>query len=536
MSKFRSRVNYADIYNSDLQGYNVGLDGSIYLREESVPRTFQLPRIGTQGSSISGATPSTDISAGTDTNFKVNVADKGVVSVTLTLTGLTSGPAIATELELKINAALAAAGYDERVWAQFDGGLYKVYSQFTGVGSTVVITDGDTLNVADDLKLGLANTGVEADGTDDQDKLLYTTGGPSFSQPVESNTHRNGRFHGGIIRKKKVAEFDIDTMVNMSGNAGDSIDQTIRLLLTAVFGTEVVNSGVSITYKQGLPTKYFSLVRVSTIFGEYYNGGYASNLEMEFPGDGPATMKFNGKCSDASIAGLSKVNAIVSASATIPLTGTDESERYSAGSYVMAVAADGRTILYGQAGSLKVDAVDDASNELTLNTAVTLEAGAYIVPWDPGAVQQTARDNIYTDLEGSFKWDYDTGSEICSITSMSFSASNDHNDLDNRFGKSTNQGFIPGNRMTMNMSVTFDLSSAESLGKVVRSRNFAGFKPEVVLGNVASGRYLRIRGKRWIPSVPALDVPENGPTSTTLEGTLYESESGAKDPVEFAYL
>ena len=179
--------------------------------------------------------------------------------------------------------------------------------------------------------------------------------------------------------------------------------------------------------------------------------------------------------------------------------------------------------------------VNDSSNELTLSTAVDLSAGAYIVPWDPGAVQQTSKDAIATDLVGSFKWDYVAGSEICSITSMSFSASNDHNDLDNRYGKDANQGYIPGNRLTMNLSVTFDLSSKESLGKVVRSRNFDGFKPEIILGDETSGRFLRIRGERWIPSVPALDVPENGPTPVTLEGTLYESAAGARDPVEYGF-
>ena len=187
--KYRSLIDYKEIYECDKEGYNLGLDASIFIRRETVQRVFERPRIGTQGSSIGAAAASTDISAGSDNALDVAVDGGALVNVLLNLVGANTGAAIASELETAINNALIAAGQDARVWVQFDGGddHYEIYSQSTGLTSSVVVTDAGADNVADDLNLGTANGGTESAGTDDQDFLLYTTGGPTLEQPIESN-------------------------------------------------------------------------------------------------------------------------------------------------------------------------------------------------------------------------------------------------------------------------------------------------------------------------------------------------------------
>jgi len=529
--KYRSKVDYSQIYNGDKQGYNLGLDGAIFLRKEATPRTFQAPRIGTQGSSTSDATPSTDISASSNVNGKVSVDGGAVVNFATTNAGKTSGVLIAAELELKINAALLAAGQDGRVWVEFSGGLYVIHSQFTGTTSAVVITAGSTLDVTAELKLGVANAGIEAVGTNDQDFLLYTTGGPTFNQPIESNMHRSSRFHSGIVKSKKVAEFDIQTYVNMSGLAGDSIDTAVRLLWEQLLGTETTLASTYIKYTQGLPAFYFSTVRVSTIFGEYYTGSYVRECSLEFPGDGPATAGWTGKAEKRVIAGLAKVNGAVSGVAAVVVE-NGQTDRYDEGAPVMVVDTDGRTILHGADGTLTVSSITELTHTLTLSGAVTVGDNGFIAPWHPGAVQQTARDNIYTDLVGSFKLRA-SGSEI-DVSSVTISFNNDHVDLDSYFGRDANAGFVAGNRLTMSMSVTFDLSN-ENFSEVVQTSKFEGFDPELILGNASSGRYLKITAPKWIPSVPSIDVPENGTTPVTLEGNFYESSPGAKDPVSVEF-
>lgn len=534
MAKFRSKTNYKQIYDGDRQGFNLGIDGAIFLKQEATPRVFQAPSIGTQGSSVGDIGASTDISAhASPATIRLNLRGAGVVTASLATAGLTTGPLIAAALETAFNNALIAAGQDGRVWVDFDSGddHYTVYDQYTGLASTVVITDGVTDNIADDLLLGVANGGTEAAGTDDTDFLLYTTGGPTFNQPIESNAHRSGRFHSGIVKAKKVAEFSLSTYINMSGSAGASIDPAVRLLWKSLMGTETVVASTAIRYTQGLPNMTMSMVRVSTIFAEYYTGAYVRDMSLTFPGDGPATCEWSGKASTRLIAGIARINGAVVASADVVLE-NGQTDRYDVGAPVMVVDTDGQTILYGADGSLTISSIDALTHELTLSGAVSVADEGFIVPWHPGAVQQTGRDAIFTDLEGSFKLKA-AGSNIC-VTNISLAAANDHVDIDNCFGVDHNEGYAAANRMTFTLGVTFDLSN-ENFAEVVQTTKFEGLDPVIVLG-ATSGRHMKISAPKWIPAVPPLEVPENGVTPTTLEGNLFQSSSGAQDPILVEFL
>ena len=530
--KYRSLVDYGQILAGQREGINLGLDGSIFVRKELTEGTFITPRIGTQGDSVGATGSSIDISAGTDDSIDIAVNGGAVVTATVSVAGLNTGALIEAALEAAINAALAADGQDGRVWVNFDAGApdqYTVTSQSTGLTSSVVITDAASDNVADDLGLGVANAGTETAGTDDQDFLLYTTGGPTFAQPVESNSHRSGRFHSGVVKKKKVVEFDIDAMVNFSGAAGDSLDTAIRVLLEQTYGNETVVPGVSIDYTQGLPNFSFSLARVSTIFGEYYNGCYAKDYTLSIPGDDAATQKWTGMGRTASIAGLAQVDGAVVASDTVTVNSApyNQAERYTVGARVMLVGTDGRTITDGGDGSLTVLATDLSLFTVQLSSVVDMDDNSYIVPWHPGAVQQTGRDNIQTDLEGSIKLN-PTSPAICA-TSMTYSYGNDHVDLNNCFGQDSNVGFAAGQRVTATLEVTADLSG-ENIGDLIQARKFGGFNPTIIIGDTA-GRHRELKFAKWIVDVPTIDLPENGTTPVTFSGTLYQSEPGARDPI-----
>jgi len=536
--QYRSKVDYAQIIAGNREGINLGLDGSIFIRKEATERVFNPPRIGTQGSSVSAVSGSIDISIEpTPGEIDISVDGGAIVTASITTAGLTTGLLIAAALELAINTALSAGGQDARVWVAFNAGgpdQYTVWSQSTGITSSVVITDGTTNNLADDLNLGTGNAGTEVVGTDDQDFLLFTTGGPTFDQPVESNAHRTGRFHNDIIRQKKVAEFDIDTMINMEGSAGDSLDTAVRLLLLSGFGTETVTAATSIDYTQGLPNLTFSMVRVSTIFAEYYTGGYVRDMTLDVPGDAPGTMKYTGKLADSQIAGIGQINGVVAASTSIVLDDTINKHvlRYTVGARVMVVSADGRTITAGADGSLLVSIITEGSDTVDVSAPIDAEDDGFLVPWHPGAVQQSGKDNIFTDLEGSFKFDV-SGNEVCA-TNINVGLVNDHVDLDNCFGTDTNKGFAAGNRLTITVGVTLDLSN-ENFGDLVQARKFGGLSGELVIGNPASGRKLTLTFPKWIVGLPTIDLPENGVTPVTFEGILYQSSAGARDPILWSY-
>lgn len=535
--KYRSLIDFGAVLAGNREGINAGLDGSIFIRREAIERNFERPRIGTQGSSIGDAAASTDISAGSDDSLDIAVDGGAVLTVQLSgLGSLNTGDLIAAELESAINAALLADGQDARVWVAYDNGddHYEVYSQKTGASASVVITDASVNNVADDLLLGVSNSGTEAVGVDDQDFFLYTTGGIGFTQPVESNPHRTGRFHSDVIRSKKVVEFDMDAMLNMEGDAGDSLDNAIKLLYLSMAGSETVTPSTSIVYEQGLPNFTFSVVKVSTIFAEYFDGCYVKDYTLTAPGDAPVTQKFTGMGSDGSIAGIGQVDGAVVSSAVVTLNSSPyvHAERFTEGARVMCVDADGRTILYGADGTLQVSSIDIGLNQITLSSSVDLADDSYIVFWHPGAMQQSGRDNIYTDLEGSFKFK-SSGNAVCA-TNIELSLVNDHQDLNNCFGEDVNVGFVAANRATWSLSVTLDLSG-ENIGDLIQSRKFGGLDGELVIGDVA-GRHLVIDFKKWIVSVPNIDLPENGTTPVTFEGNLYQSSPGSRDPIKLSFL
>jgi len=117
----------------------------------------------TAATSVSAASPSADISGGTDNKFMISVDGDEAEEVELTVATLNSGAAIASAMETAIHAL---SGNKAAVTVAFDS-VYTITSGTLGTGSSVVITDAAEANVADDLKLGAVNEGVETAGTGD---------------------------------------------------------------------------------------------------------------------------------------------------------------------------------------------------------------------------------------------------------------------------------------------------------------------------------------------------------------------------------
>jgi len=118
---------------------------------------------GTAGYETGAASPSTDISGGSATTFKIqNDGDDTARSVTLTLTGLNTGVLIAAAVQAGIRAL---AGIYAAVTCTFTGGVYVITSGTTGTASKVRITAGASNDVAAALKIGAANGAIATDGT-----------------------------------------------------------------------------------------------------------------------------------------------------------------------------------------------------------------------------------------------------------------------------------------------------------------------------------------------------------------------------------
>jgi hypothetical protein len=116
-----------------------------------------------RGYHISGVSPSTNIDAGSDTDFKIQADEESSASaVTLSVTGKNTGALIAAEMQLRIRAL---GGVYAAVTVEYIGGRYKISSGTRGPNSKIRITDGTSNNVADNLKIGTANGGTNTDGS-----------------------------------------------------------------------------------------------------------------------------------------------------------------------------------------------------------------------------------------------------------------------------------------------------------------------------------------------------------------------------------
>jgi hypothetical protein len=117
------------------------------------------------GYSASGASPSEDISSESNNEFLVSIDDGQFYTIELTLGSLTSGAAIATEMQTKIRA-VGVTSYKSAT-VTFAGGLYTITSPTFGEFSHVAVsynTEREDIAVA--LKLSPEFGGTEWVGGD----------------------------------------------------------------------------------------------------------------------------------------------------------------------------------------------------------------------------------------------------------------------------------------------------------------------------------------------------------------------------------
>lgn len=532
MAKFRSSENFSTTYASYKKGIAISVEDFVHIKVETTPRTFAAPSIGTQGSSASASSPSTDIHAGPDANFKINVDGTGIVAVALTLTGLTSGALIAAALETAINNALSTAGYDARVWVAYST-IYTIKSQKTGTGSSVVVTAGASNDVAVDLKLGVANGGTEAAGTAGGDFCFQTKTALKMTQDIQNSLHKSGRQAASIIKKKKMADGSISMYFNVATGGSPTLDTPVALLLQSIFGLKTAIGSTEIRFDSTAPqNQFFSIVQGSNILASYFNGAFVNSLNCALPGDGEATMTMPIKAADALRAGIAKLNGPVSSSATITLV-SGESNRFDVGVPVMLVDTDGRTVLYGQDGSLTVSSRTDGSQQIVLSTTVTLSDLSFVVPFLPHVFDQSGTDNPITGLSGTVSFDggSTTVDEIKSVD-IGFDPKLEH--FDNWYGADGNRGFVPGDKSAITIKLEVVMDTLQ-VNQIIKAREFTTASMQIILGS-ASGRHIEWDLPKVYFKIPSVEIPDKGTMLLVLEGIAVQSAIGQLDAVKMRYL
>ena len=160
-----ANVTSSNIETFDLSG--VGDGGTIIMNPDGAGNKTATINFAA-ATSISGASPSLDISASVDNKFMIQVRGDTAEEVVLTIAGgLNSGANIAAELQTRIRALggnKAAVTVDYNVTEALK---YAITDSVLGTSSSVVITRASGNNITEELKIGLLDGGAEVAGTGD---------------------------------------------------------------------------------------------------------------------------------------------------------------------------------------------------------------------------------------------------------------------------------------------------------------------------------------------------------------------------------
>lgn len=162
----------------------------------------------TAGLTLSGITPSTDITGGAATrDINVDLDGIGAHNCEIAKAGLNSGALIAAALQVSIRAAHASAAYTlAEVRYDAASGRYLVTSGTRGSTSSVALAAGTGADVGAELCLLTANGGVAIPGCDNLDHARGQAAQVLGSQSVATAHLRSGALSADAAGRLKMAD------------------------------------------------------------------------------------------------------------------------------------------------------------------------------------------------------------------------------------------------------------------------------------------------------------------------------------------
>lgn len=368
--------------------------------------------------------------------------------------------------------------------------------------------------------------------------FFWTLGGGSISyaQPFESSPHRSGRHHTDIIKKKKETSFSFSTYFNIDESLGSAssteIDAANKLFFKSLLGKEYTSPNLKYT-SEAAPDLTFSLFEVGDKWSRQSAGAFMQGGNMNFPGDGEATVEWSGAAKDAIFCGIGKSTSASSGNSITLQAG--EGDLFRIGAAVMIVKDDGVTRSADTpAGSARtVTAI--SGDVITLSGAALADADGsadpiYLSYYEPAA--PSAINNPVTGLVGSMSI---VGLTATAFRSASVNIQNNHEVVSYSYGTDglDYPFFVPGDRMTATVSIEMNLN-AEVVKFFNRVQDFTAQDLSIVLGN-AAGRHLELSAPNVRFSVPAFSLPDTGSVPISFEGNAYQSALDLADEISIEF-
>jgi hypothetical protein len=270
----------------------------------------------------------------------------------------------------------------------------------------------------------------------------------SFTQAIERaprDDKRATRSLLELIQRRKTVDWSVSGYLLPSGAAGTAPDGWDELL-TAGFGTETINAGVSVVYTlalEGCPSltlhRAFGLSSTQSQGGEMIRGAVVSSVNFALSGSDEAKVTVSGFAADVLRAGVGTVST--DDGSDVVLAEADRARAFDAGMYVDVDSESG----------LLISAVDEGTNTLTMAAHTAQTAADPVVPSVvPLAQTFAAGASPIAGILGST----DLDSSSFNIISAEINVSNNDNPHNDRYGSDKTTSFNRGNRsVTGNMVV-----------------------------------------------------------------------------------
>lgn len=371
--------------------------------------------------------------------------------------------------------------------------------------------------------------------------FLYTLagGGLTFSQPRESSPHRSGRHNNNVIVKKTETTFSFSTYFNINTALGApsaaEVDQPVRTLFKSLLGYEDASAGL-VYDARNPPDVTFSLYEVGDKWARQGAGCFVQGGNMQFPGDGEATVEWSGDGKTVYLAGIAKSTFDNNAGNVIALQ-PGEGDRFSVGAQVMLIKDDGTTRSADTTAGSARTVTAQTSSTITVSGAVLADADGSVTPvyvcyYEPAA--PTGIDNPVTGLVGSFAVASLGGSQC--VRSVGIDVQNGHEKQDFCYGEAGLGGvlFTPGSRLTVNVTASLNLNH-ETFALVNRIQQGEEQDMTLILGDVA-GRHFEALMPRVILDVPSFSVPETGTIPVEVSGIAYQTALAAADELTAKFI
>ena len=153
------------------------------------------------GADVTGTYPLGDFSTCAHNKFDINLYGQGLVEVALNLAACTTGANTATEMQTKINAAIATAGYVGTVTVAYSTDHFVITSEAKGMGIEVAVADtGETGGgFATEAKITAALRSNYTAGSGDYVRFTFDNGTTNYDFAAVEGTApaATGRFIKG---------------------------------------------------------------------------------------------------------------------------------------------------------------------------------------------------------------------------------------------------------------------------------------------------------------------------------------------------